>query len=46
MRRSDHDVTNSIQTTRPGAVAAEVIRIYRTLYNGAAATEPAGPTTA
>ena len=39
MRRSDHDVTNSIQTTRPGAVAAEVIRIYRTLYEGAAATE-------
>ena len=37
MRRSDHDVTNSIQTTEPAAVAAEVIRLYGNLYDGAPA---------
>ena len=39
MRRSDHDVTNSVQTTRPEAVAAEVVRLFRELYDGAPAHE-------
>ena len=30
--RNDQDVTNSIQTTDPAAVAAEVIRLYRGLF--------------
>src|SRR5262245_12032856 len=34
MRRSDYDVTDSIRTTDPDAVGAEVLRIYRGLYNG------------
>ena len=34
MRRNDYDVTDSIRTTDPEAVAGEVVRIYRTLYNG------------
>jgi hypothetical protein len=34
MRRSDYDVTDSIRTTDPAAVGAEVVRIYRSLYNG------------
>jgi hypothetical protein len=34
MRRSDYDVTDSIRTTDPEAVGGEVLRIYRTLYNG------------
>jgi hypothetical protein len=34
MRRSDYDVTDSIRTTDPAAVGGEVLRIYRTLYNG------------
>ena len=32
MRRSDHDVANSIRTTDPAAVCAEVTRIFRSLY--------------
>jgi len=35
MRRSDHDVTNSICTTEAEAVGGEVIRLYRGLYPGA-----------
>jgi hypothetical protein len=31
-RRSEFDVTNSVNTTEPQAVAAEVCRIYRDLY--------------
>jgi hypothetical protein len=31
-RRSDFDVTNRVNTTEPGSVMAEVIRIYRSLY--------------
>ena len=34
MRRNDYDVTDSIRTTDPEAVAGEVVRIYRGLYNG------------
>jgi hypothetical protein len=34
MRRNDYDVTDSIRTTDPEAVGGEVVRIYRTLYNG------------
>ena len=34
MRRSDYDVTDSVRTTDPAAVGAEVLRIYRGLYNG------------
>jgi hypothetical protein len=34
MRRNDYDVTDSIRTTDPQAVAGEVVRIYRGLYNG------------
>jgi hypothetical protein len=32
MRRNDHDVTNTVRTTDPGAVSVEVQRIYRALY--------------
>ena len=32
MRRSDYDVTDSIHTTDPGAVAAEVGRIYKAMF--------------
>jgi len=32
MRRNDHDVTNTVRTTDPGTVGAEVLRIYRELY--------------
>jgi hypothetical protein len=32
MRRSDHDVTDSIRTTDPGAVATEVGRIYKGMF--------------
>jgi hypothetical protein len=39
MRRSDHDVTNSIRTTDPAAVGAEVIRLYKGLYDNAPAPE-------
>ena len=34
MRRSDHDVTNTIRTTDPQQVAGEVLRVYRALYEG------------
>jgi len=33
MRRNDHDVTNRIRTTDAEAVGAEVLRIYRRLYD-------------
>jgi hypothetical protein len=33
LRRNDHDVTNSIRTTDPGAVGAEVLRIHRGLFD-------------
>ena len=36
-RRSDYDVTNSVRTTDPAAVAAEVRRIYIDLYRKAGA---------
>ncbi len=39
MRRNDYDVTDSIRTTDPAAVAAEVIRLYQALYDGAPAAE-------
>jgi len=39
MRRNDYDVTDSIRTTDPAAVGAEVVRIYRSLYDNAPATE-------
>lgn len=32
MRRNDHDVSDSIRTTDPAAVAAEVTRLFRGLY--------------
>jgi hypothetical protein len=32
MRRSDHDVTDSIRTTDPAAVGAEVARLFKDLY--------------
>lgn len=35
MRRNDHDVTDTVRTTDPGAVGAEVLRIHRELYSGA-----------
>jgi hypothetical protein len=35
MRRNDYDVTDSIRTTDPAAVSAEVIRIYQALYDKA-----------
>ena len=34
MRRSDHDVTNTIRTTDLGQVAGETLRVYRRLYDG------------
>jgi hypothetical protein len=34
MRRNDHDVTNRIRTTDLQQVSAEVLRLYRGLYNG------------
>ncbi|HEX2199132.1 MAG TPA: hypothetical protein VHG88_11005 [Burkholderiales bacterium] len=39
MRRNDHDVTDSIRTTDPGAVAAEVVRLFGELFDQA----PAAP---
>ncbi len=35
MRRNDYDVTNRIRTTDLQQVSAEVLRLYRGLYNGA-----------
>jgi hypothetical protein len=37
MRRSDHDVADTVRTTDPAAVAAEVIRLARGLYPDAPA---------
>jgi hypothetical protein len=37
LRRNDYDVTDSIRTTDPAAVAAEVTRIYRSLFHPASA---------
>ena len=37
MRRNDYDVTDSVRTTDPNAVAAEVARIYRKLYEAPSA---------
>jgi hypothetical protein len=37
MRRSDHDVTDSIRTTDPVAVGAEVVRLFNGLYGKASA---------
>ena len=37
MRRSDHDVTNSIRTTEPDVVGEEVIRLFKGLYPKASA---------
>jgi len=37
MRRSDHDVTDSIRTTDPAAVGAEVARLFKDLYGKASA---------
>src|SRR5258706_13732442 len=34
MRRSDHDVSNTIRTTDLRQVAGEVLRLYRGLYDG------------
>ena len=34
MRRSDHDVTNTIRTTDQKQVAGEVLRVFRGLYDG------------
>src|SRR6267143_624191 len=38
-RRSYHDVTDSVQTTDPAAVGAEVVRLSRSLFNGARVPE-------
>lgn len=35
MRRNDHDVTDSVRTTDPAAVATEVLRIHRGLFHPA-----------
>ncbi|HWD22235.1 MAG TPA: hypothetical protein VG591_03795 [Burkholderiales bacterium] len=39
MRRNDYDVTDSVRTTDPAAVAAEVIRLYQSLYDDPAAAQ-------
>jgi hypothetical protein len=39
MRRNDYDVTDSVRTTDPASVSAEVIRIYRGLFEDASAGE-------
>jgi hypothetical protein len=39
MRRNDYDVTNSIRTTDPAGVAAEVVRLYKGLYDNAPALQ-------
>src|SRR6266513_3737175 len=39
MRRNDHDVTDSVRTTDPAAVGAEVVRLSRSLLNGARVPE-------
>ena len=42
MRRNDHDVTDRIRTTDLKQVSAEVLRLYRGLYEGTAAGAAAG----
>ncbi|HYG56366.1 MAG TPA: hypothetical protein VD965_13810, partial [Burkholderiales bacterium] len=37
MRRNDHDVTDSVCTTDPASVGAEVVRIFKGLFPGASA---------
>ncbi len=37
MRRSDHDVSDSIRTTDAAAVGGEVVRLFKGLYPGASA---------
>ena len=39
MRRNDYDVTDSVRTTDPASVSAEVMRIYRALYDKALGSE-------
>jgi hypothetical protein len=39
MRRSNYDVSDSICTTDTAAVSAEVVRLFKGLYNGEASTE-------
>ena len=39
MRRSDYDVTNSVRTTDPAAVEAEVLRVFRSLFPHLQATQ-------
>lgn len=46
MRRSDHDVTNTIRTTDPQQVAGEVMRVYQGLYNGKTSASKAAPSAA
>jgi len=43
MRRSDHDVTNTIRTTDLKQVAGEVMRVYRGLYDGKAPKKKRAP---
>ncbi len=38
MRRSDHDVTNTVRTTDLQQVAEAVLRVYRGLYEGTPST--------
>ena len=38
MRRSDHDVTNTIRTTDQKQVSGEVLRVFRGLYDGTPST--------
>ena len=37
MRRNDYDVTDRVRTTDPAAVSAEVVRLYRALFDPAPA---------
>ena len=37
MRRNDHDVTDRVRTTDPASVSAEVVRLYRVLFDPAPA---------
>ncbi len=43
MRRSDHDVTNTIRTTDLQQVAGEVMRVFNGLYNGKASGRKGTP---
>jgi hypothetical protein len=42
MRRNDHDVTDRIRTTDQQAVSAEVLRLYRELYDADSAAAAGG----